>query len=130
MFFVLKLLSAIATAKIKRWSRVKLDKMFYSGGVIDFIQGIYLVICICSFINLKQGFDIASFNFGAFINYLFACLSLIIVIGFPIFIGVFYQVYYDNLEDEAFEKKYGVIYDGLDLREWGRYTFIYDNLYT
>ena len=45
--------------------------------------------------------------------------------GFPIFIGVFFQRHYDRLEDEDFKKKYGVIYESLDLREWGRYTFIY-----
>ena len=41
----------------------------------DFIQGIYLVVTICSFINLKEGLDFTKLDFGAVVNFTFACLA-------------------------------------------------------
>ena len=124
LFAFLSLLASTSISKTRRCSRNSLDKLFYNGGVIDFIEGIYLVLCISCFINLKQGFNSESISFGMYLNFIFACFSIIIVAGFPIFLAIFYQANYDILENEEFLKKYGVVYESLDLREFGRITFI------
>ena len=89
------------------------DQLFWSTA-LRFVFESYLELVICVTIGMLN-ISWESENFSTQYCTIFTVVFMIIVVLMPLFTLVFYYWKIDSLEEEEFKKKYGTLYDGLQL---------------
>ena len=87
--------------------------MFF-GVALRFVFEAYLEFGLCITIGiLNLGWDQTNMS----INYcsVFTVVFAIIYLLMPLYVGLFYYINIDKVENEHFRKRYGTLYDGLEL---------------
>ena len=90
-------------------------KLFWSIA-IRFVFESYLELVICvtiGLLNLRWSED----NFSIAYCSIFTVVFAVIVIIMPILTSIVYYWNIDRIEEETFKKRYGTLYDGLELDE-------------
>ncbi len=94
---------------------------------ISFFDETYLFLLVCSALNLRDYFEWKTS--GDSVNSIIALFFAILLVGFPIFVSIFYskKKYYDLIEkrDKVFIERFGIIIEGLNFKRRGRLTLFY-----
>ena len=100
----------------------RIKRQLHWNFVIRFcIEGV-LEFAFAAAINIKYGkHDLHIL--GSWVNYLFAIVFLIVLVVLPVFVILFYWYWFEKLDDEEFEKKYGAAYEGL--KKDDTFSFVY-----
>ena len=113
---VLILLLLIRYAKVYKLQNIyeKLKQNLFWSTALRFIFESYLELVICitvGMLNLEWSQDNFSMSYNTLWTLSFAFIALIL----PLFTSFFYYCRIDQVDDEQFTKKYGTLYEGLQL---------------
>ena len=89
------------------------DQLFWSTA-LRFVFESYLELVICVTIGMLN-ISWESENFSTQYCAIFTVIFMIVVFFMPLFTLIFYYWKIDSLEEEEFKRKYGTLYDGLQL---------------
>ena len=84
------------------------------GAALRFVFESYLELSLCIFIgliNMKWSYDDFSTGYNNVLNLAF----MAVVFVMPLFTSIFYGRNIDKMDDEEFKKKFGTLYEGLNL---------------
>ena len=93
-------------AKIRAWASKKYEELVWNG-LIETIDGNYLILLLCVLVNIKT-FD-GNWGKDMLLNNIFCILSFFVVASFPIVLFSLTWHYYDDIMDEESDlcKKFG-----------------------
>lgn len=84
------------------------------GTPLEVIVGSYVEIWFACLINLRmfttEGDD---YSYGVWINNIFLCLALLLIVAYPGWLYFFLKKYYYDLHFKKFSDKYGAAYEGI-----------------
>ena len=94
----------------------KMKKKLFWSIALRFVFESYLELVICvsiGLLNLRWSED----NFSIAYCTIFTIVFAVIVLIMPILTSIIYYWNIDRIEEETFKKRYGTLYDGLELDE-------------
>ena len=84
---------------------------------ISFFNESYIIFAISSFVNLTPPFCWNNKGKGQIASLILATLSLLIVLGYPIYVLVFFMKKFKRLPEKEFREKFGSMYLHLRFKE-------------
>ena len=91
-----------------------MKKQLFWSMAIRFVFESYLELVICVTIGLLN-LEWSSKNFSITYCSIFNIIFAVIVLVMPILTSIFYYINIDRVDEEEFKRKYGTLYDGLQL---------------
>ena len=91
-----------------------MKKQLFWSMAIRFVFESYLELVICVAIGLLN-LQWSSKNFSITYCSIFNIVFAVIVLVMPLLTSIFYYINIDRVDEEEFKRKYGTLYDGLQL---------------
>ncbi len=106
--------------------RIFFDK-FLTNGLIQFFNSTYLITCMSFFLSISYTKFDTTVNV---VNALFSIVLALVIISFPIFVGVFYTKNFKKIirEDPNFKSRWGSLIEPLNFKRGGKRVILYQVL--